>query len=48
VSIFFLLLSRTEAFTFWSSFFLGFIWSVSYSKGILRCFVLFWLISTYQ
>jgi hypothetical protein len=29
----FLLLSRTEAFTLWSSFLLSFMWSVSYMVG---------------
>jgi hypothetical protein len=32
--ILFLLLRRTEAYTFWSSFLLSFMWSVSYIMGI--------------
>jgi hypothetical protein len=44
VTILFPNLSRTEASTLWSSFFLSFIWSVSCNMCILS----FWLISTYQ
>jgi hypothetical protein len=48
VSILFTLLKSTEASTFWSSFFLGFIWSVNWILGSLNFWVNIHLsVSTY-